>query len=273
MKNDFINISSEELRTYMSEKDEEQYVLIDVRQTDEYARSHLPGALILPLAELAGRMEELSLDRDLIFYCRSGRRSQVAATFACARPYYDARVYNLSGGILAWNGREVNDIPNTRVFSLDASIADILYQAMNLERGAFLFYSKILELFPDTPFTPAIALLAQAEEGHARMIYNFWSLGQEQPLDFSTLYASLKGEILEDGHSLASLVEQITHRGGNPCRTIFEMALTIEYAAFDLYRTMAHQWHDRELEELFLVIAQAEKDHMRIAAEAMVHCH
>lgn len=272
MENDFINITSEELRAYINEKNEDQYVLIDVRQADEYGRSHLPGALLLPLAELSGKMGELALDRDLIFYCRSGRRSQAAATFACARPYYDAQVYNLNGGMLAWNGRAVNDIPNTRMFSLDTTVAGILYQAMDLERGAYLFYSKILELFPDTPFSSTIELLAQAEEGHARMIYNFWSLEQEQPLDFFTLYTGLKGEILEDGHSLASLMEQITRKGGNPCRTILEMALTIEYAAYDLYRTMAHQWHDREMEEMFLLIAQAEKDHMQLAADALGQC-
>lgn len=272
MDNAFINISSDQLRKYLSEREEDQYVLIDVRQPDEYARSHLPGALLLPLADLPGRLDELPLDKDLIFYCRSGRRSQAAATFACARPYYDAPVYNLSGGILAWKGRAVKEIPNTRVIALDTDIEGVLYQAMDMERGAYLFYSKVLEIFPDELFSPAIEMLAEAEVGHAKMIYSYWSMGQDQPQDFVSLYSGLKGEILEDGHSLASLMDQITHHVSSPCRTILEMALTVEYAAYDLYRTMAHMWRGREMEEMLLSIAQAEKEHMRIAAEAMAHC-
>jgi rubrerythrin len=50
------------------------------------------------------------------------------------------------------------------------------------------------------------------------------------------------------------------------------MAISIEYAAYDLYRNMADFFKDDTLRDAFLSIAQAEKEHMRIAAEALGCC-
>ena len=52
-------ISPDELRAYMAEHDPEEYVLLDVRQPSEYQGEHLPGAKLIPIAELAGRLDEL----------------------------------------------------------------------------------------------------------------------------------------------------------------------------------------------------------------------
>lgn len=45
-------------------------VVIDVRPTPEYAHGHLPGAIHIPLEELAARLSELPLDREIVAYCR-----------------------------------------------------------------------------------------------------------------------------------------------------------------------------------------------------------
>lgn len=52
----------------------------------------------------------------------------------------------------------------------------------------------------------------------------------------------------------------------------FGYAMSIEYAAYDLYRNMAHLHKGTELAEVFLLLCQAEKAHMRIAAEALALC-
>ncbi len=68
MEQQYINLSSEQLRAYLDSHDEEEYVLVDVRQPEEYRRGHIPGARLLPLAELGARLPELPTDRDIIFY-------------------------------------------------------------------------------------------------------------------------------------------------------------------------------------------------------------
>ena len=90
-------------------KDAGAFVL-DVRQPDEYEAGHVPGAVLVPLDQLEGRMTELPKDQPLLVICRSGARS-AAAVQALAGAGYDAT--NVAGGTLAWieAGRPVADGP------------------------------------------------------------------------------------------------------------------------------------------------------------------
>lgn len=74
--------------------------LIDVREPEEWAEGHVAGALHIPLGELGGRLDELPRDRDLLFFCRSGARSGLAAE--ALRQHGFDRAANVAGGILAW---------------------------------------------------------------------------------------------------------------------------------------------------------------------------
>lgn len=53
---------------------------------------------------------------------------------------------------------------------------------------------------------------------------------------------------------------------------IVEMALNIEYAAYDLYRTVAESVDDENAKKALLTVAQAEKGHMRILADVLATC-
>ena len=64
----FTNINADQLRSYMEQHHERDYVLVDVRQGKEYVQGHIAGADLIPLAELQARMIELPRDRDIIFY-------------------------------------------------------------------------------------------------------------------------------------------------------------------------------------------------------------
>lgn len=77
-------------------------VLVDVREPHEYAIADLPeiGQKRIPMRELLARADELDVDRELIFYCRSGARSGRAAAALQARGF--SRVVNLKGGVLKW---------------------------------------------------------------------------------------------------------------------------------------------------------------------------
>ena len=51
------------------------YNLLDVRQPEEYAEGHLPGATLIPLGELPGRLSEIDSSKLTLVYCRSGGRA------------------------------------------------------------------------------------------------------------------------------------------------------------------------------------------------------
>jgi rhodanese-related sulfurtransferase len=80
----------------------DQVDLIDVREPHERRAGHIGGSRHVPLAELTAAAETLDRGRPVVFQCRVGARSGMAA-HAFRRAGYDA--YNLRGGIVAWADR------------------------------------------------------------------------------------------------------------------------------------------------------------------------
>lgn len=73
--------------------------IIDVREPEEYRRSHVEASRLIPLGELPQKVDELDRSRTLLMLCRSGRRSAIAAQQLAARGF---ETRNIEGGILAW---------------------------------------------------------------------------------------------------------------------------------------------------------------------------
>jgi rhodanese-related sulfurtransferase len=94
-------ITAEQLRQRRGQG--EDVFVLDVREDWEVAEWPFPGAHHIPLAELAGRIEELPRDRQVVVVCHAGVRSEAAAD-ALDRDGWPAA--NLLGGIVAWSGTE-----------------------------------------------------------------------------------------------------------------------------------------------------------------------
>lgn len=60
--------SVEKVREFMNQRDPGEYFLVDVRQSKEYERGHIPGARLIPLSELKDRTDELERDKPVITY-------------------------------------------------------------------------------------------------------------------------------------------------------------------------------------------------------------
>jgi adenylyltransferase/sulfurtransferase len=75
-------------------------VLIDVRERSEYDEVRIPGSILIPLAELPGRLSEIPADQNVYVHCRMGGRSARAVDYL--RTFGRPTSYNVSGGIEAW---------------------------------------------------------------------------------------------------------------------------------------------------------------------------
>jgi glyoxylase-like metal-dependent hydrolase (beta-lactamase superfamily II)/rhodanese-related sulfurtransferase len=75
-------------------------LLLDVREPEEYAHGHIPGAVNIPQAELATRLQELPRDRAVLITCQAGYRSRRAAQFLMQTGF--ERVTSVRGGTEAW---------------------------------------------------------------------------------------------------------------------------------------------------------------------------
>lgn len=93
---------SEANADYVGKKD---VLVLDVRTAGEFDQGHLPGAVNLPLQELAFRRDELDRHRDktILVYCRTQNRSAVARGFLAR----DHRVVLMKGGFTAWQQQDL----------------------------------------------------------------------------------------------------------------------------------------------------------------------
>ena len=92
-------ISGAEAKALMDS--ESGYVIIDARTQEEYDQGHIPGAIMIPEYEIADRAEKELPDKDqlILVYCRSGRRSKIAAEELVKLGYTNVKEF---GGIIDW---------------------------------------------------------------------------------------------------------------------------------------------------------------------------
>ena len=75
-------------------------VLIDVREPWEWEQARVAGAVLIPLAEVPGRIAEIPDDRDVYVHCRLGGRSAKAVDFL--HEHGRPRAINVVGGLEGW---------------------------------------------------------------------------------------------------------------------------------------------------------------------------
>jgi rhodanese-related sulfurtransferase len=103
--------------------------LIDVRAEHEWEMGRIEGATHLPLAELAERAGEIDKDRPVVFYCRGGNRSTMAAEALAAEGYDAAK---LSEGIVGWAEEGLPLAPEGGAVAESGEAASILHARKRL---------------------------------------------------------------------------------------------------------------------------------------------
>ena len=95
----YVNITAEEAKQIMDK--EEGFIILDVRTQEEYDQGHIPGAIVISHEEIAEKAEKVLTDKDqlILVYCRSGRRSKIAAEALVELGYTNIKEF---GGIIDW---------------------------------------------------------------------------------------------------------------------------------------------------------------------------
>ena len=96
---EYVNITAEEAKRIMDS--EEGYIILDVRTQEEYDQGHIPGAIVISHEEITEKAEDVLTDKDqlILVYCRSGRRSKIAAEALVELGYTNIKEF---GGIIDW---------------------------------------------------------------------------------------------------------------------------------------------------------------------------
>ena len=79
----------------------EEHIILDTREQDEFDEGHIPGAILIPYTQIENKAIELMPDKDklILVYCRSGRRSKIAAESLAKLGYTNVKEF---GGIIDW---------------------------------------------------------------------------------------------------------------------------------------------------------------------------
>ena len=95
----YVNITAEEAKQIMDT--EEGYIILDVRTQEEYDEGHIPGAIVISHEEIGEKAEDVLTDKNqlILVYCRSGRRSKIAAEALVELGYTNIKEF---GGIIDW---------------------------------------------------------------------------------------------------------------------------------------------------------------------------
>lgn len=95
----YVNITAQQAKEIMdTQKD---YIILDTRTQEEYDEGHIPGAILIPYDEILEKAEGVLTDKDqlILVYCRSGRRSKLAAEDLVKLGYTNIKEF---GGIIDW---------------------------------------------------------------------------------------------------------------------------------------------------------------------------
>ena len=90
-------ITAEEAKKIMDSG--EEHIILDTREQDEFDEGHIPGAILIPYTEIENKAEAMLPDKDklILVYCRSGRRSKIAAESLSKLGYTNVKEF---GGII-----------------------------------------------------------------------------------------------------------------------------------------------------------------------------
>ncbi len=80
----------------------DKVVIIDVREPEEFAAGHIPGAQLIPLGTLDDELDNLDKEQAYLLVCRSGNRSGQAAKLMTDQGFTEVK--NLRGGMNSWTG-------------------------------------------------------------------------------------------------------------------------------------------------------------------------
>lgn len=255
-----------EARAYITAHQEGNYTLLDVRQPREYEENRIPGATLIPLPQLSDRLRELDPEKPVLAYCAIGGRSRAAAQLLAGQGFKE--VYNLKGGIKAWNGLTAEgpvDFGSEISSVKGMSSVQVVDFAMGMEKGLAAFYVLAAVKCGDKAVADLLKKLAGFEEKHQQKL-----LGLYQTLKGAVENRpSFEGEspsVMEGGFDTADFMEK-NQPLMETTADVLSLAMMLESQSLDLYVRLAGHVDDKESRAVLLGIADDEKAHLSALGE------
>lgn len=130
------NIDANQLKSWLNTG---EALLVDVREPHEFTEWRIPQAISMPLTNIDKHLTKLDLEhRKIVFQCLKGKRGEMAAEVALESFKEQHDIYNLTGGIEAWDAIGLNIIRDTEKKGIP-----IMRQVLITAGGLILFFSLL----------------------------------------------------------------------------------------------------------------------------------
>jgi rhodanese-related sulfurtransferase/rubrerythrin len=248
-------------KNYMNRTAADAFTLLDVRQPEEYESEHLPGAKLIPLPELSGRLAELDAEKPTIVYCAIGGRSRVAAQVLAAKGFRE--VFNLTGGIKAWSsGKAVGpqDL-GLGLFSGKETPEETLVVAYALEEGLFEFYQSMAPKVTNENARRLFGTLATIEVKHQDRIFNEYIKVTGAAVSRGDFAQKTVTPAMEGGLTTSEYLNRY-QPDLEKAEEVVSLAMAIEAQALDLYQRAADEAKTDESKTVLRRIADEERAHL-----------
>ncbi len=255
------SLDPEQAQAFLAARPAGSYTLLDVRQPGEYEEEHLPGATLIPLPDLSDAGARLDPAKPTVVYCAIGGRSRVAAQLLSGMGF--AEVYNLKGGIKAWQGHKAAGPVelNLDMIRGDEPPAAVIALAYGLEKGLQLLYRTLESQAADPDLRSLAGKMAGIEDKHMDKLFDLLTRIEASPPARPAFEAAVQTRIMEGGFQVQDFLTQnaaaLTH-----VAAALDLAMMIETQALDLYLRFAHKAALEPTKDILLHIAQEEKAHL-----------
>ncbi|MBF0329041.1 MAG: hypothetical protein HQL10_07775 [Nitrospirae bacterium] len=254
-------IGAEKAKDWIAGQKDDEITVLDVRQPQEYSIAHIPGAVFIPLPELIDRIVELDRSKSVIAYCRSGNRSRSAAALLVSDGFRS--VFNLDGGIKAWNGFVAQGDYGKGMHLLKGgeTSEELIMLAWSLEDGSRLFYEKASAMISDNESKELLRLLMSAEARHKEHIMTAYKIVAGAEIEEEVLEKAAHKGIMESGEQVEDVIDAL-RKNNAALEDILEVSMQVEVNALDLYIKMLREIKNERVVSVFASLIDEEKRHL-----------
>ena len=262
------SLDYEESIEFMKDKTSNDFLILDVRQPNEYREGHIPGAKLIPLPELDKRLDELSPEKSTLVYCAVGGRSRIAAQMLAGKGFNN--IINMSGGFKAWNGKYAfgGEDLGLVFFSNDESPEHIFASAYSLEAGLGDFYVSMASKVKNDDARDLFHRLSDIENKHQDRLFREYEKVIKEPLPREKFISSMVTKASEGGLTTREYSEMFQY-DLESLRDIIGMAMSIEAQALDLYQRASEKNQNKSSKKVLAQLADEERAHLQKLGEFM----
>ena len=190
-----------------------------------------------------------------------GGRSRAAAQFLAGQGFEE--VYNLKGGIAAWQGLKAFGPAEMGMIALrgDESPQEVIVLAYGMEQGLADFYTRVLGLTLDSETKTVIGSLVQVEEKHKDKLFALYQSLEPATHERAVFEQRIVSDVMEGGFTGEEFLEKNRPLLGT-AENLLGLAMMLEAQALDLYTRYAQKVEDVQSRSVLHNIAEEEKGHL-----------